>query len=318
MSDASLTASPLSSGLLKAVSRSFYLSLRVLPKAVRPALSLSYLLARAADTIADEGQQPTAVRQGLLQQLLAAVTTGTDSDLEAKAAHFALAVSHPGEATLLRRLGECLGALRALSPKEQGYLSELMHHLTRGMSEDLARAPTPDRPMVALPDAAALEEYTWLVAGCVGRFWTQICLHHDPRFSRTSPEQMTAWGESYGCGLQLVNVLRDLPKDLGMGRCYLPGADAFAFDFTQSEKWHDLRTPWIAAARERLSDGERYVQNLRGFRHRFAAVLPLLMGRATLDLIATQPRSQMPQLAKITRAETRRLMRRAVKIALFS
>ena len=41
------------SALLKRVSRSFYLSLAVLPSAVRPTIGLAYLLARAADTIAD-------------------------------------------------------------------------------------------------------------------------------------------------------------------------------------------------------------------------------------------------------------------------
>jgi len=39
--------------LLKNVSRSFYLTLRVLPGAVRPQIGLAYLLARATDTIAD-------------------------------------------------------------------------------------------------------------------------------------------------------------------------------------------------------------------------------------------------------------------------
>ena len=45
--------SDLTSALLKSVSRSFYLSLAVLPAAVRPAIGLAYLLARAADTVAD-------------------------------------------------------------------------------------------------------------------------------------------------------------------------------------------------------------------------------------------------------------------------
>src|SRR5579859_2443151 len=39
--------------LLRATSRSFYLTLRVLPRAVRPQISLAYLLARTSDTIAD-------------------------------------------------------------------------------------------------------------------------------------------------------------------------------------------------------------------------------------------------------------------------
>ncbi len=39
--------------LLKATSRSFYLTLRVLPGAMRLQISLTYLLARTTDTIAD-------------------------------------------------------------------------------------------------------------------------------------------------------------------------------------------------------------------------------------------------------------------------
>jgi farnesyl-diphosphate farnesyltransferase len=46
--------------LLKATSRSFYLTLRVLPAAVRPQISLAYLLARTTDTIADTEIVPLA------------------------------------------------------------------------------------------------------------------------------------------------------------------------------------------------------------------------------------------------------------------
>jgi len=42
-----------SNDLLKATSRSFYLTLRVLPAAVRSQIGLAYLLARTTDTIAD-------------------------------------------------------------------------------------------------------------------------------------------------------------------------------------------------------------------------------------------------------------------------
>src|SRR5690348_15035814 len=39
--------------LLRDVSRSFYLTLRILPKPIRHQIGLAYLLARATDTIAD-------------------------------------------------------------------------------------------------------------------------------------------------------------------------------------------------------------------------------------------------------------------------
>src|SRR2546421_7885652 len=55
--------------LLKEVSRSFYLTLRLLPGAIRPQIGLAYLLARATDTIADTGLVPLAQRLQALQAL---------------------------------------------------------------------------------------------------------------------------------------------------------------------------------------------------------------------------------------------------------
>src|ERR1044071_8667924 len=55
--------------LLKSVSRSFYLSLRILPSDMRAPISLGYLLCRAADTIADSDAVPVEARLALLHQL---------------------------------------------------------------------------------------------------------------------------------------------------------------------------------------------------------------------------------------------------------
>src|ERR1017187_9595762 len=54
--------------LLKATSRSFYLTLRVLPARVRPQIGLAYLLARTTDTIADTELVPLAQRLDALQK----------------------------------------------------------------------------------------------------------------------------------------------------------------------------------------------------------------------------------------------------------
>src|SRR5207249_8227176 len=81
--------------------------------------------------------------------------------------------------------------------------------------------------IVALANAAELDEYTYLVAGCVGEFWTRICFRRVPRFARLEFDTMKSLGRSFGQGLQLVNILRDLPADLRAGRCYLP-ADELA------------------------------------------------------------------------------------------
>ena len=59
--------------LLKGVSRSFYLSVRFLPRRIRMAIALGYLLARASDTIADTNQLPPAERIEFLNRFLGAI-----------------------------------------------------------------------------------------------------------------------------------------------------------------------------------------------------------------------------------------------------
>ena len=58
----------LSRDVLRDVSRSFYLSLRVLPSGFREPMSVGYLLARLSDTFADAGTLPERDRVGLLDR----------------------------------------------------------------------------------------------------------------------------------------------------------------------------------------------------------------------------------------------------------
>ena len=51
--------------LLKATSRSFYLSLQILPGQIKDQVGLLYLLARVADTIADTGEESNLLLSSL-------------------------------------------------------------------------------------------------------------------------------------------------------------------------------------------------------------------------------------------------------------
>jgi farnesyl-diphosphate farnesyltransferase len=53
--------------ILRRTSRSFYLTIRLLPRAVRDDIALAYLLARATDTMADTATAPEGERLRLLR-----------------------------------------------------------------------------------------------------------------------------------------------------------------------------------------------------------------------------------------------------------
>ena len=57
----------LRTAILRSVSRSFYLSIRFLPRLLREPIALAYLLARATDTVADTTRVPGTVRIEVLK-----------------------------------------------------------------------------------------------------------------------------------------------------------------------------------------------------------------------------------------------------------
>src|SRR6266478_1557662 len=95
--------------------------------------------------------------------------------------------------------------------------------ITGGQELDLRRfATAAETRIVALETDEQLDDYTYRVAGCVGEFWTRMCRTHLFPRALLDDALMLAQAIRFGKGLQLVNVLRDLPSDLRLGRCYLP------------------------------------------------------------------------------------------------
>lgn len=314
---------PLQGPLLAAVSRSFYLSLRFLPPPVRGPLSVSYLLARAADTIADVTASGAEERTTLLEKFRAALTGGPDPTFFTEAADFAQGVGHEGERELLQRLPECFRQLQKLPPAAQECARRVMGHLLDGMVLDLHRFPTSE-PLRSLTTDKELEDFTWSAAGCVGEFWTEICALELPGVFKESVETMKSLGSRYGKGLQLINILRDQPGDAAIGRCYLPSESLRAAGLTGEIQWpaadwlpwHTVRNNLIARARNYLGDGWKYAAAVRSIRLRFAALMPLLIGESTLVRMESLPAGSPPAAVKITRREVKKLARQALWMAI--
>jgi farnesyl-diphosphate farnesyltransferase len=169
-----------------------------------------------------------------------------------------------------------------------------------GQRLDLVRFDDADRSKPrALKSEDELEDYCYRVAGCVGGFWTRIgLLTLGSRFSDASPDDLDALGVRYGMGLQLLNILRDLPEDLEQGRCYLPVSDP-----RDDEALAGARREWLGHARVWLESGERYSSRLNMRRLRAASVLPALIGQKTIELLERQP-SMLPRV-KVTRRTVR-------------
>jgi farnesyl-diphosphate farnesyltransferase len=300
--------------LLRGVSRSFYLSIRLLPRALRRPVGLAYLLARATDTVADTASLPASQRMETLDVLRDAVeTTSIDGRLVRVTQSFAQLQRDPHEQRLVQCVPQCVHGLHEASPQDREAIQAVMRHITRGQALDVQRFAEPGA-LVALRDAGELEEYTYLVAGSVGEFWTDLCLRHLPRFASEASEQMHAWGRAYGSGLQLVNILRDAGADLAQGRCYLPADELAAAGLTPAEAAADparlapVWLHWRGIAGQRLGEGMEYALAVRSARVRAASALPALLGVRTLALLDSAGPAAFSAKVKVPRADVRKVL----------
>ena len=159
-----------------------------------------------------------------------------------------------------------------------------------------------------------LDQYTYYVAGSVGEFWTKICVRQIKNYSEKPVEQLNALAISFGKGLQLINILRDIPQDLQKERCYLP------LEQLQQQKiiLTDLiKNPsciipiveyWWQKAFEHLTDGWNYMISINNRRIRYAMTLPLLIGFRTLEELKNKKYLQCSSITKISRRSMKWLM----------
>jgi farnesyl-diphosphate farnesyltransferase len=300
--------------LLRGVSRSFYLSIRLLPGPLRRPVAIAYLLARASDTLADTAELPAAERQEKLEVLASAIESNqSKAAVAALAQSFAPLQHDPAERALILALPQCLDGLAALAPADQVDVRAVLRDITGGQALDIARFDVPG-PMHALGSAAALDDYTWRVAGCVGEFWTALCFRHLPDFAQLPQPEMRELGRGLGMALQLVNILRDAGADLRAGRCYFPADELEAagispLDITYApERFEAVWQHWCERAESGLDQGMRYAQAVNHRRVRAACALPALLGARTLALLKAAGPQRLQHSVKMPRAEVRSVM----------
>lgn len=315
-----MAGADLTTALLKRVSRSFYLSLAVLPPAVRPTIGLAYLLARASDTIADTRLIDRTSRITHLETLRAALGEGDAAHVSGVVRATSGSQALPAERALLERLPECLAALRTLPAADRARVRAVLETIIEGQIQDLRVFPGEDEgKLAALETRDDLDRYTYLVAGCVGEFWTEVHVAHRPRLRHWDLPRMRALGVRLGKGLQLTNVLRDLPRDLRQGRCYLPRQDLARLGLEPRDLLDPGRAPaarpllmeWLHAALDHYEAGWQYTFAIprREARMRLACAWPLLIGLRTLDLLAASPNWLDPAITlKVPRVRVYGLM----------
>ncbi len=188
---------------------------------------------------------------------------------------------------------------QSLIRRDRDDVRGVLKTIVRGQELDVRHFGDP-ATLIALRTGTELDEYTYLVAGCVGDFWTKLGFRHFATFASRPPQEMTKLGIEYGKGLQLINVLRDRRTDAAAGRGYLP-ADELA-----TAPVAEVFAGWLARAEEKITAGIDYCASLTNWRIRFATALPALIGARTIALLRADGVGE--EKTKVPRKEVRRIL----------
>jgi len=260
--------------LLIKTSRTFALTIPLLPEPTRREVTIAYLLFRIADTFEDASHWPRQRRIDALERfakLMEEDAGGADCGDPARWGA-ADSSAHSGYVELIGELPAVLDAYSALSDAARRAIRRHTARTSRGMAEFVAR--TGDDGRLVLDDVPDLQAYCYVVAGIVGEMLTELFVLDCRPLAPIAP-YLEARAARFGEALQLVNILKDSADDAREGRSYLPPGIAPADVF-------DLARRDLAASAEYVHALQR-ASAPRGLVE-FTA-LPVLLAIATLDRV---------------------------------
>ncbi len=303
--------------LLPQVSRTFALNIRILPRPLRPSVTVAYLLFRFADTIEDAPGLSIDDRTELFEAFLDRLDGARPLVLPEGPYLRLVDVASPAEIALLQAGERVFTVFESLPERVQTIVSSHVSETARGMAKIL-REKSRDG-LLQLDSWQDLDEYCYYVAGTIGIMLTRLFAEHSRHVDADTLKRLTALGTSFGRGLQLTNVLKGIGVDRREGRCYLPAAalstrgvhPAWILDARFQNGVRSVMEEIVARAVQDLEDALRYTILLprREARLRLFCLWPLFTAVRTLGLVAsgTGVADPLAQL-KISRGELYREM----------
>lgn len=250
---------------LEAVSRTFALTIPRLPDPLRTVVGNAYLLCRINDTIEDDPGLSPAQKAGFWERFVEVVQgRGDPADFAADLGAELSASTPSGEHDLIANTARVVRVTRVFPARQRHILSRCVGVMSRGMSEfqnlDTSRG---------VPSLREFHRYCYFVAGVVGEMLTELFCEHAAEIEERRGELLPL-AVSFGQGLQMTNILKDVWEDLRRGACWLP-RDVFraaGFDLSHLRPEHgdpafvEGMTELVGIARGHLDRALRFVELL--------------------------------------------------------
>lgn len=303
-------------GILPEVSRTFALSIRVLPGTLGRAVLSAYLLLRIADTIEDDLMASPERKVFLLDQFMECFTSSTAAN-----AFPLVAQSVSGQAghiRLVRSANLVFTLFWTLPLHTQELVRHWISEVVQGMQKFISLYPQGIR----IQTLAEYKDYCYYVSGTVGHLLTDLWHEHSPYVSRREYMVLREKCEAFGSALQTVNIIKDIAWDLEHeNSIYVPQSSLLESGSSQetllnqdylSQNWAAVSV-LIELARTDLDEALSYLflVPIQAIPVRLFCLLPLLFAYATLrEINQSAHMLRIGGTVKISRTEVKSLILR--------
>ena len=292
--------------ILQGVSRTFALTIPQLSKDLVQVVGNAYLWCRMADTIEDDPQLALALKGHLSHQLTVLLESQESTAAWVAELHPQLHCdTAPAELDLIANSQRILRLFRSFTPTQQRIIQQCVATMVQGMMHYQAH-----QPHSGLPNVPALSDYCYHVAGVVGEMLTLLYCDQSSAL-RHNKAQLMPLAVSFGQGLQMTNILKDIWQDQDRKICWLP-QDIFCkynIDLQTLSKqrtnpnFHRGVRDLVAIAHRHLQDALSYTLMIpkaeQGYRN--FCLWAIGMALLTIKNIHNQPDFQQSSQIKISR-----------------
>lgn len=279
--------------VLPKVSRTFAPTIKMLPKGLRLQVTVAYLLCRIADTVEDSEALDLQTKQTMLHTYANIFTNSSNEALNSFKNLVPTLPRKTADDILVYDLDRVLRVYHLFKPAMQEHISKWVIEMSLGMHK-YAQSVNKKR-FSFLKSMKELDEYTYYVAGTVGYLLTELFSYYSHKITPPIRGKMEHFAGSFGKGLQMVNIIRDMTVDMRRGQSYIPDELLKKYKLTRetiydqgnAQKAEQMFNELIRKAVEHLDQALDYILLIptEETRIRLFCMLPLFWAMRTLQKI---------------------------------
>ena len=276
--------------MLPKVSRTFAPTIQRLPQPLCLQVTVAYLLCRIADTIEDSTVLDIEQKQKLLKDYANIMKEHSSIKLNAFMKHIRLLPHEGCEYELVHNVPLILDVYNTFPQKVRSGISKWVAEMSAGMSKYVQSKSNSSQNF--LSTFKELDEYIYYVAGTVGNLITTLFSNYSQHITHNISVTLRKYSESFGKGLQMVNIIRDMPDDWTCNRSYMPNellkkynlTRQSIFDMDNVQRGKTMLEELIQIALSYLDAALQYIVTIPKAERsiRLACLLPLFWALKTL------------------------------------